>query len=186
VASHRSPAFRGRSRERDLLDEVLEDVRGGQSAALVIRGEAGMGKSALCRYCGRQASGFRVARATGVETEMELPFAGLHQLCAPMLGRLDALPEPQQVALRVAFGLASGDVPERFLVALAVLSPLAEVAAERPLLCFIEDHRGDDRRRPGDRYAVRALGQRGRHERPRSLRGGAHWGHAPGLGLGGA
>jgi DNA-binding CsgD family transcriptional regulator len=139
VATHRSPAFRGRSSERELLDELLDDVRGGQSAALVIRGEAGVGKTAVLQYCARQASGFRVARTAGVEMEMELPFAGLHQLCAPMLGRLDELPEPQQIALRVAFGLAPGDPPERFLIALAALSLLAEVAAERPLLCLVED-----------------------------------------------
>ena len=139
MAAHRAPAFRGRAAERELLDGLLENVRRGQSAALVIHGEAGVGKTALLQYCARQASGFRVARAAGVETEMELPFAGLHQLCAPMLERLDALPEPQQVALRVAFGLASGEPPERFLVALAALSLLAEIAAERPLVCFIED-----------------------------------------------
>ena len=107
----------GRASERQALDRLLENVRGGQSAVLVIRGEAGVGKTALLHYCARQASGFRVARIAGVESEMELPFAGLHQLCAPMLGRLDALPEPQQAALRVALGLASGAAPDRFLVA---------------------------------------------------------------------
>src|SRR4029079_7153137 len=81
----------------------------------------------------------RCAVAAGVESEMELPFAGLHQLCGPMLGHLDALPEPQQVALGVALGLSSGAAPDRFLVALAALSLLAEVAAERPLLCFVDD-----------------------------------------------
>jgi DNA-binding CsgD family transcriptional regulator len=139
MAAHRSVVFRGRAAERELLDRLLDDVRNGQSAALVIRGEPGVGKTALLKYCARQASGFRVARVAGVETEMELPFAGLHQLCAPMLGRIDALPEPQQVALRIALGVASGEAPERFLVALASLSLLAEVATERPLLCLIED-----------------------------------------------
>ena len=139
MATHPGAVFRGRAAERRRFDRLLEDVRGGQSAALVIRGEAGVGKTALLQYCARQASGFRVARAAGVETEMELPFAGLHQLCGPMLDRLDALPEPQQAALCVAFGLASGDAPERFLVALASLSLLSEVAAERPLLCCIDD-----------------------------------------------
>src|SRR2546423_7417723 len=104
MAAHRPPAFRGRPGERELLDELLENVRGGQSAVLVIRGEAGVGKTALLQYCARQASGFRVAQIAGIESEMELPFAGLHQLCAPMLARLDALPEPQQAALRVALG----------------------------------------------------------------------------------
>jgi DNA-binding CsgD family transcriptional regulator len=129
----------GRPSERQVLDRLLENVRGGQSAVLVVRGEAGVGKTALLHYCARQASGFRVARLAGVESEMELPFAGLHLLCAPMLDRIGALPEPQQAALGVALGLASGPAPDRFLVALAALSLLAEVAAERPLLCFIDD-----------------------------------------------
>src|SRR4051812_12218318 len=107
MAAHR--ALRGRSRERHLLDRLLENVRDGQSAVLVIRGEAGIGKTALLHDCAERASGFRVARVAGVESEMELPFAGLHQLCAPMLGRLGALPEPQQSALRVALGLSAGD-----------------------------------------------------------------------------
>src|SRR5262249_12895807 len=106
---------------------------------LVIRGEAGVGKSALLRHAARQASGFRIARIAGVESEMELPFAALHQLCAPMLAQLDALPEPQQRALRVALGLASGDAPDRFLVALGALSLLAEVAEKQPLLCIVDD-----------------------------------------------
>jgi DNA-binding CsgD family transcriptional regulator len=139
MATHRGHVLRGRAAERELLDRLLDDVRRGQSAALVVCGEAGVGKTALLQYCARQASGFRVARAAGVETEMELPFAGLHRLCAPMLDRVDGLPEPQRVALRVAFGLAPGAAPERFLIALAALSLLAEVAAERPLLCLVED-----------------------------------------------
>ena len=139
MAAHRPPAFRGRSSERELLDRLLDNVRGGQSAVLVIRGEPGVGKTAILHYCARQASGFRIARIAGVESEMELPFAGLHQLCAPLLEGLDALPQPQQVALRVALGLESGDAPDRFLVALAALSLLAEVAVERPLLCFVDD-----------------------------------------------
>jgi DNA-binding CsgD family transcriptional regulator/tetratricopeptide (TPR) repeat protein len=134
-----SLALRGRSTERELLGRLLENVRDGQSAVLVIRGEAGIGKTALLHHCAEQASGFRVARVAGVESEMELPFAGLHQLCAPMLGRLDALPEPQQSALRVALGLSAGDPPDRFLVALAALTLLADVAAERPLLCLVDD-----------------------------------------------
>src|ERR671934_620305 len=137
MAAHRG--LRGRSSERELLDRLLENVRDGQSAVLVIRGEPGIGKTALLQHCAEQASGFRVARVAGVESEMELPFAGLHQLCAPMLGWLDALPEPQRAALRVALGLSSGPAPERFLVSLAALSLLAEVAAERPLLCLVDD-----------------------------------------------
>ena len=139
MAAQRPPGFRGRTREREVLDRLLESVRGGQSAALIVRGEAGVGKTALLRYAARQASGFRIAQIAGVESEMELPFAGLHQLCAPMLGKLEALPEPQEVALSVALGLSSGDAPDRFLVALAALSLLAEVAEERPLLCLVDD-----------------------------------------------
>jgi DNA-binding CsgD family transcriptional regulator len=139
MAADGPPALRGRAGERAVLARLLEDLRGGQSAVLVIRGEAGVGKTALLQYCAREASGLRLARIAGVESEMELPFAGLHQLCTPMLERLDALPEPQRIALRVALGLSSGDPPDRFLVALAALSLLAEVAAERPLLCVVDD-----------------------------------------------
>src|SRR4051812_7677994 len=128
MAVQRPPAFLGRSGERDVLNRLLETARGGQSAVLLIRGEAGIGKTALIRYAARRAAGFRVAQIAGVESEMELPFAGLHRLCAPMLAKLDALPEPQQTALRVSFGLSSGDAPDRFLVSLAALTLLAEVA----------------------------------------------------------
>src|SRR4051794_10414739 len=139
MAVQRPPAFLGRSGERDVLDRLLETARGGQSAVLLIRGEAGIGKTALVRYAARRAAGFRVAQIAGVEAEMELPFAGLHHLCAPMLAQLDALPDPQQNALRVSFGLSSGDAPDRFLVALAALTLFAEVAEERPLLCLVDD-----------------------------------------------
>src|SRR5919204_1910011 len=139
MANRRPPVLLGRAGEREALDRLLDNVRGGQSAVLVVRGEAGVGKTALLRYAAQQASDFRVGQIAGVEAEMELPFAGLHQLCAPMLGRLDALPEPQRAALGVALGLSSGPAPERFLVALAALSLLAEVAAERPLLCLVDD-----------------------------------------------
>jgi DNA-binding CsgD family transcriptional regulator/tetratricopeptide (TPR) repeat protein len=139
MAARRSPVLQGRAGERRELDRLLQHVRGGRSAALVIRGEAGVGKTALLRHCTRQASGLHVAEIAGVESEMELAFAGLHQLCAPMLGRLDALAEPQQDALRVALGLSSGDAPNRFLVALATLGLLAEEAADRPLLCVVDD-----------------------------------------------
>jgi DNA-binding CsgD family transcriptional regulator len=139
MAVQRPPAFLGRSGERDVLDRLLETARGGQSAVLLIRGEAGIGKTALVRYAAQQAAGFRVVQIAGVEAEMELPFAGLHHLCAPMLAQLDALPDPQQNALRVSFGLSSGDAPNRFLVALAALTLFAEVAGERPLLCLVDD-----------------------------------------------
>ena len=117
MAVQRPPPFWGRKSERQVLDRLLENVRRGESGVLVIRGEAGVGKTALLRYCARQAGGFRVAQIGGVESEMELLFAGLHQLCSPMLDRLGALPEPQQHALRIAFGLSSGDAPDRLLVA---------------------------------------------------------------------
>ena len=104
-----------------------------------MRGEPGIGKTELLRQLIAEASGFGVARVAGVESEMELPFAGLHQLCAPMLGRLGSLAEPQRRGLSVAFGLASGNSPDRFLVALAVLSLMAEVSEERPMLCVVDD-----------------------------------------------
>src|ERR671910_902859 len=98
--------FLDRTAEREVLAGVLAHVREGQSAVLVVRGEAGIGKTALLRYVARNASGFRVAQVTGVEAEMELPFAGIHQLCSPLLDQLDALPPAQQDALNVALGLA--------------------------------------------------------------------------------
>ncbi len=106
---------------------------------MILRGEAGIGKTELLRYCAREASRCRVLRVVGVESEMQLPFAALHQLCGPMLGGVSGLPEPQRQALRVAFGLAAGTAPERFVIGLAVLSLLAEVAAERPLVCLVDD-----------------------------------------------
>ena len=135
----RVPAFRGRTSERETLDRLLMTVRQGRSQVLVIRGEAGVGKTALLTYVAGQARGFGIAQIDGVESEMELPFAGLHQLCLPMLPRLDALPQPQQAALRVAFGLSAGDPPDRFLVALATLSLMAEAADEPSLLCLVDD-----------------------------------------------
>jgi DNA-binding CsgD family transcriptional regulator len=135
----RAPRFWGRTSEREKLDGLLKDVRLGRSGVLVVRAEAGAGKTALLRYAGGQAAGFRVCEIAGVESEMELPFAGLHQLCGPMLAHLDALPGPQQAALRTAFGLSSDDASDRFLVALATLSLLAEVAEGQPLLCLVDD-----------------------------------------------
>jgi DNA-binding CsgD family transcriptional regulator len=131
--------LRDRRPEREVLKRVLDAARAGESRALVLRGEPGVGKSALLDYLVEQASGCRVARAAGVESEMELAFAGVHQLCAPMLGHLQNLPAPQRAALRTAFGLGAGSVPNRFLVGLAVLSLLADVAEEHPLLCLVDD-----------------------------------------------
>ena len=128
-----------------MLDRLIAAVRAGESRALVVRGEPGVGKTALLDYLAGQAPGFRVARAAGVQSEMELAFAGLHQLCAPMLDRLECLPGPQRDALRIAFGISAGPAPDRFLVGLAVLGLLAEVAEERPLLCLVDDEQWLDR-----------------------------------------
>ncbi len=125
--------------ERQELDRRLGAVLAGMSGALVIRGEAGIGKTALLEYVLARSKGCRVARAAGIESEMELPFAGLHQLCAPLLGRLDRLPAPQRDALSVAFGLGSGEPPDRFIVGLAVLSLLSEIAETQPLVCLVDD-----------------------------------------------
>jgi DNA-binding CsgD family transcriptional regulator len=139
MAATGASAFLDRTGEREVLDRLLADAREGQSAVLVMRGEPGIGKTALLRHVARHASGFRVAQVAGVEAEMELPFSGIHQLCAPVLDQLDALPQPQQDALNVALGLTPGDVPDRFLVGLAVLGLLSAAAEERPLLCLVED-----------------------------------------------
>jgi predicted ATPase len=138
-AVRRSPAFGGRTTERDQLARLLDQVRSRESAALVLRGEAGIAKTALLDQCAERASAFRVARIAGMQSEMELPFEGLHQLCAPMFAQVEALPDPQQNALRVAFGLVAGDAPDTFLVALATLGLLAEVAQKRPLLGVVDD-----------------------------------------------
>src|SRR5215468_2730319 len=135
----RMSALLGRQRERAALDGLLEDLRSGRGRALVVRGEAGVGKSALLEHMAEAASDMGVARAAGAESEMELAFAGVHQLCAPLLDRLEGLPGPQRDALGVAFGLREGGAPDRFLVGLAVLTLLAEVAEERPLLCVVDD-----------------------------------------------
>jgi DNA-binding CsgD family transcriptional regulator len=134
-----------RARERGLLDAFVVEVRAGHSRALVLRGEAGIGKTALLGYLSGAADGCRIARAAGVESEMELAFAGLHALCAPMLGRLGQLPGPQREALNTAFGMSAGPPPDRFLVGLAVLSLLADAAEEQPLICVIDDAQWLDR-----------------------------------------
>jgi DNA-binding CsgD family transcriptional regulator len=125
--------------ERQVLDRLVEAVRSGESRILVVRGDPGVGKTVLLDYMAGQARGCRVARAVGVQTEMELAFAGLHQLCAPMLNRAEHLPVPQREALRTAFGLSAGPPADRFLIGLAILSLLSEVAGEEPLICLIDD-----------------------------------------------
>jgi DNA-binding CsgD family transcriptional regulator len=133
--------------ESDALGRLVEEVRSGQGRALVMRGDPGVGKTALLEYLSVRASGSgcRVVRAVGVQSEMELAFAGVHQLCAPMLSGAESLPLPQHDALRTAFGLAAGPPPDRFLVGLATLSLLSEVAGERPLICVIDDEQWLDR-----------------------------------------
>jgi DNA-binding CsgD family transcriptional regulator len=125
--------------ERDTLDRLINAVRAGEGRALVVRGDPGMGKTVLLEHLAGRARGCRVARVVGVQSEMELAFAGLHQLCAPILRRAGRLPVPQRDALRTAFGIAAGPPPDRFLVGLAVLSLLSGVAGERPLICLIDD-----------------------------------------------
>jgi DNA-binding CsgD family transcriptional regulator len=122
-----------------VLDRLVDGVRAGDGRALVVRGEPGVGKTVLLDYLASRASGCRVVRAVGVQSEMELAFAGLHQLCAPMLDHAESLPAPQRAALRTAFGLSAGPVPDRFLVGLAVLGLLSEAAGERPLICVVDD-----------------------------------------------
>lgn len=131
----------GRRAERDLAGQLLAGARAGHSAALVVRGEAGIGKTALLGHIRDTAvsSGFRVEHAVGAESETQFAFSGLHQLCAPLMDRAGALPDPQQAALGVAFGLHAGTAPDRFLVGLAVLNLLAEAAEEDPLLCLVDD-----------------------------------------------
>jgi DNA-binding CsgD family transcriptional regulator len=129
----------GRDREREALDRLLDGVRGGRGGVLVVHGEAGVGKTALLEYAAEAASGFQIARTSGVEAEMELPFAAAQQLCAPLLHLSDRLPEPQQQALGVAFGLITGPPPNPFLVGLAVLGLLSDAAEQWPLLAVADD-----------------------------------------------
>nr|WP_304661695.1 LuxR family transcriptional regulator [Arthrobacter sp. zg-Y238] len=133
--------FLGRHAERAAVDNFLSQARDGLSGAVIVRGEAGIGKTALLQYARRRAdaSGFRVASSVGVECETQFAFSGLHQLCTPLLDRMGSLPEPQQAALGVAFGQQSGAVPDPFLIGLATLNLLAEAAEERPLLCIVDD-----------------------------------------------
>jgi DNA-binding CsgD family transcriptional regulator len=135
----------GRRGECEALDRLLARLRTGRSPVLVLRGEAGVGKTALLEYLVDEATECRIVRAAGAEAEMELAYAGLQQLCAPMLEHLDALPDPQREALSTAFGLSAGDPPDRFFVGLAVLSLCAEAARDRPLLCVVDDAQWLDR-----------------------------------------
>ena len=136
---HPRGRLRGRSRERKHLGRLLTGIRSGRSGVLVVRGEAGIGKTALLEQLVEQASGCTVARATGVQADMELPFAGLQQLFGSMLGSLGRLPDPQRDAVEVAFGLRSGAAPDRFEVGLAMLGLLAEVSEQEPVVCLVDD-----------------------------------------------
>jgi DNA-binding CsgD family transcriptional regulator len=135
----RQTSLKGRARECGLLDGLVGAIRQGESRSLVLRGEAGIGKTALLEYLIESAADLTVVRAVGVESEMELAYASLHQLCAPLLDRLERLPAPQRQAVEIVFGLSSGTAPDRFLVGLGVLSLVSEVAEERPVLCVIDD-----------------------------------------------
>jgi DNA-binding CsgD family transcriptional regulator len=139
------PALLGRRDERGALDRIVAGIQASQGQVLVLRGDAGVGKTALLEYLVGSASRCRVERAAGVESEMELAFAGLHQLCGPLLDRLERLPAPQRDALRVAFGLTTGERPDRFRVGLAVLSLLADAAEDDPLICVVDDAQWLDR-----------------------------------------
>jgi DNA-binding CsgD family transcriptional regulator len=144
-AGGRATALVGRRRERELLDGLIGAVRAGESRVLVIRGEPGVGKTALLEYAAERGSGSMVARAAGVQSEMELAFAGLHQLLTSVLDRAERLAGPQRDALRTVFGISPGPPPDRFLVALAVLSLLSDVGEERPLICLVDDEQWLDR-----------------------------------------
>src|SRR3954465_15134016 len=139
------PTLRGRADECALLDTFVDAIRRGEGRSLVVRGQAGIGKTALLEYLVRSASDLTVLRGVGVESEMELAYAGLHQVCASLLDRRDRLPVPQRQALEIAYGLSVGGAPNRFLVGLAVLSLLSEAAEERPILCLIDDAQWLDR-----------------------------------------
>ena len=139
LASDAGVVLLGRRAERDTLDRLLAHLRAGESQALVVRGEAGVGKSALLDCLVDRASDCTIARAAGQEYEMELAYAGLHQLCAPLLDLSERLPRPQRDALATAFGLSAGAAPDRFVVGLAVLGLLSEMAKEQPLLWVIDD-----------------------------------------------
>ncbi|HUK69614.1 MAG TPA: ATP-binding protein, partial [Streptosporangiaceae bacterium] len=129
----------GRRGECEALDRLVADVLAGSSRVLVLRGEAGVGKSALLAYLSGRTVGWQVASAVGVESEMDLAYSGLHQLCAPLLDHLDELPVPQRNALATVFGLSTGPAPDRFLVGLATLTLVAQAAEQQPLACIVDD-----------------------------------------------
>src|SRR5215217_4705228 len=145
AAAGQQPIPSGRADECALLDTLVDGIRRGEGRSLVVRGEAGIGKTALLEYLVGSVSDLAVLRAVGVESDMELAYAGLHQLCASLLDRRDRLPTPQRQALEIAYGLSAGDAPDRFLVGLAVLSLLSEAADERPILCLVDDAQWLDR-----------------------------------------
>ncbi|MFJ4848626.1 AAA family ATPase [Streptomyces sp. NPDC088733] len=147
----RPAVFLGRRAECALFDRWQDTVRSGRGGALVVRGEPGIGKSALLDHVVATAAGFRVVRAAAVEAETDLPFGVLHQVCTPALAALEHLPKPQQDALAVAFGLRAGAVPDRFMVGLAVLGLLSETAGSQPLICVIDDAQWLD---PGSAQAL--------------------------------
>jgi DNA-binding CsgD family transcriptional regulator len=174
AGAKRHTGLRGRAEECGLLDGLLADVRRGEGRSLVLRGEAGIGKTALLEYLVESASDMTVLRAVGVESEMELAYASLHQLCAPLLDRLETLPAPQRDALSVVFGVTGGVAPGRFLVGLGALSLLSDAAEERPVLCVVDDAQWLDQasgvtlafvsrrllaERVGVAFAIRALSQ---------------------------
>jgi hypothetical protein len=137
--------LRGRDAECAALERVLADVHQGQSRVLILRGEAGIGKSTLLDHLSDQLEGCRIVRAVGVESELELPYSGLHQICSPLLSELERLPGPQREALETVFGLSAGAAPDRFMVGLATLTLIAEAAEQQPLVCIVDDAQWLDR-----------------------------------------
>jgi hypothetical protein len=145
VSTPATGGLRGRTSECALMDDLVAAVRRGESRSLVLKGEAGIGKTALLEYLIASASDLTVVRAVGVQSDMELAFASLHQLCGPLLDTLETLPSPQRHAMEIVFGLSAGEAPDRFLVGLAVLSLFTEVTEQRPLLCVVDDAQWLDR-----------------------------------------
>jgi hypothetical protein len=145
ITRSRGTQLVARQRERDVLERLLGAAREGRGGILTMYGEPGVGKTALLEHAAGAGSDFGVARAVGVEGEMELPYAALQQLCSPSLAHLERLPDPQRAALAVAFGLSTGQAPNAFLVGLAVLGLLSEAAEDRPLLCVVDDAQWLDR-----------------------------------------
>src|SRR5256714_406503 len=141
----RHAGLRGRGSECALMDDLVAAVTRGESRSLVLKGEAWIGKTALLEDLIASASDLTIVRAVGVQSDMELAFASLHQLCGPLLDTLETLPSPQRHAMEIVFGLSAGEAPDRFLVGLAVLSLFTEVTEQRPLLCVVDDAQWLDR-----------------------------------------